>query len=159
MRNALMGNTCYVVATVTAADWRMTVGFRALLMAVCRRPSPSRSLIPVTGSLIWIHLPSPGRPFGIGCPPFSRRIALHRVALRDVRRLRRQIIYGISFFAPWFRPSRARDADRERGFYFERKRERKKERGTSGKIDRDRTARDYSFGRLNVSRCGAEKVT
>lgn len=52
MRNALMGNTCYVVATVTAADWRMTVGFRALLMAVCRRPSPSRSLIPDTGSPI-----------------------------------------------------------------------------------------------------------
>lgn len=44
MRNALMGNTCYVVATVTAADWRMTIGFRALLMAVCRRPSPLRSL-------------------------------------------------------------------------------------------------------------------
>lgn len=40
-----MGNTCYVVATVTVADWRMTIGFRALLMAVCRRPSPSRSLI------------------------------------------------------------------------------------------------------------------
>lgn len=40
-----MGNTCYVVATVTDADWRMTVGIRALLMAVCRRPSPSRSLI------------------------------------------------------------------------------------------------------------------
>lgn len=40
-----MGNTCYVVATVTAADWRMTIGFRALLMAVCRRPFPSRSLI------------------------------------------------------------------------------------------------------------------
>lgn len=39
-----MGNTCYVVATVTVADWRMTVGIRALLMAVCRRP-PSRSLI------------------------------------------------------------------------------------------------------------------
>lgn len=45
MRNALMGNTCYVVATVTAADWRMTVGFHALLMVVCHRPSPSRSLI------------------------------------------------------------------------------------------------------------------
>lgn len=51
-----MGNTCYVVATVTIADWRMTVGFRALLMAVCRRPTPSRSLIPDTGSPIWVHL-------------------------------------------------------------------------------------------------------
>ena len=51
MRNALMGNTCYVVATVTIADWRMTVGFRALLMAVCRRPSLSRSLIPDTSDL------------------------------------------------------------------------------------------------------------
>lgn len=46
-----MGNTCYVVATVTAADWRMTVGFRALLMAVRRRrPSPSScSVIPSRG--------------------------------------------------------------------------------------------------------------
>lgn len=30
-----MGNACYVATTVTTADWRMTVGFRALLMAVC----------------------------------------------------------------------------------------------------------------------------
>lgn len=56
-----MGNTCYVVTTVTVADWRMTVGFRALLMAVCRRPSPSRSLIQGPRSTIWasLCLPSP----------------------------------------------------------------------------------------------------
>lgn len=85
-----MGNTCYVVATVTAADWRMTVGFRALLMAVCRRPSPARSPL----SCVVLDLgftPSIPPPRYIGCPPLPRR---------DGRRLRRQIIYGISFFAP-----------------------------------------------------------
>lgn len=105
MRNALMGNTCYVVTTVTVADWRMTIGFRALLMAVCRRPSPSRSLIQAqVYDLGLLRLPP---PFDIGCPPFPGR----------VRRLRRQIIYGISFFRALISSASTRsDVDRERDF-------------------------------------------
>lgn len=143
MRNALMGNTCYVVATVTVADWRMTVGFRALLMAVCRCPSPSPSLIPNTGSPIWVHLSSLAL-FGIGCPPFPRRIAPRR----EVRRLRRQIIYGISFFASWFRPPRPVTQIASEILFREH----------TAKIDRDRTALITS--RLNVSQLsfgGVEK--
>lgn len=103
-----MGNTCYVVATVTIADWRMTVGFRALLMAVCRRPTPSRSLIPDTGSPISIHLSSLALSVS----------AVHcfHVASRDVPHLRRQIIYGTSVFRALISSTSTRDADRERDF-------------------------------------------
>lgn len=104
MRNALMGNTCYVVATVTIADWRMTVGFRALLMAVCRRPSPSCSLIPDTGSPIWVHA---FRHFGIGCPPFS---AAQRPTSAPPNYLRNLV------FRALISSITARDADRRRDF-------------------------------------------
>lgn len=110
-----MGNTCYVVATVTVADWRMIVGFRALLMAICRRPSPSRSLIPQARDLRSGFYPSFLAPFGIGCSPFSLRIPSRRIALRRRTLPPPNYLRNLVFRALILSTS-PRDADRKRDF-------------------------------------------
>jgi len=95
-----MGNTCYVVATVTTADWRMTVGFRALLMAVCPRPSPSSAPLSAAQPPI---LDSPRRPppsrYRLSRVPFPRGAA-RRVATTDrPTPAPRRIIYGTHGFS------------------------------------------------------------
>lgn len=110
MRNALMGNTCYVVATVTVADWRMTVGFRALLMAVCRRPAPSRSLIPDTGSLISdsSHLPSPFQ-YRLSSVFASHRATARRPTPAPSNYLRNLVFRALISRPPWLVTQIARE--------------------------------------------------
>lgn len=111
-----MGNTCYVVATVTAADWRMTVEFRALLMtpSVVVLLTRALSLIPRDPRSRFHPVPPPHTPN----PTVVSAVLRFRAPRRDARRLRpAQIIYGISIFALRFRSPRTRDADRAR-YYF-----------------------------------------